>query len=119
MPRRGNVFGVFYLVTHITIAFFLARQIFSTRAVFHTFELPSKLYIFLFVCFVSANVPQGKFFGGIILCFTHKFKLNIFRRRVAAIASRIYIVYVCVLLASAPQGEIFWGILLRCTYKFN
>ena len=110
MVRHHAKHYTFFLerCTHITIAFFLARQIFPTRAVFHTFELPSKLYIFLFVCFVSANVPQGKFFGGIILCFTHKFKLNIFRRRVAAIASRIYIVYVCVLLASAPQGEIFW-----------
>ena len=63
--------------------------------------------------------PQGKFLESIVLGFIHKFKLNISRSRVAAIASRIYIVCDCFLLASAPQGEMFWGILLGCTYKFH
>ena len=95
------------MYTYNYYLFFLARHIFPPWVVLRTFGVASKLYIFLFVCIVSSNAPQGKFFGGIVLGFIHKFKLNISRSRVAAIASRIYIVCDCFLSASAPQGKIF------------
>ena len=63
--------------THITKTFFIwLAKFFLLGRYFTPLGLRlNYIYFCLFVCFVSANAPQGKILGGIMLGFTHSLNL--------------------------------------------